>query len=779
VLLNQISRVIVVATGALSSILGAVVLVGWYSHNTLLIQVSPTFVPMQYNTALGFFLSGLGVMTLFFGQLRIARVSGIVVGLVGGLTLIEYVGGLDLGIDQLFMEHYVTTQTSHPGRMAPNTALCFLLTGLALVMLARSVETDLVGQAGGILGALILGLGTVAFTGYVVRLETAYGWGHLTRMAVHTATGFMDLGIAVMALAWINEDRRKRRFPKWSPGAIAIGVMTLTIALWQAIETDVSHRGDEGAITHSLAHHLLLVFGLLLAAALSLSLKLAQTAREQARHVFDINLSLKESEEKFRSMADAASDAVIMLDSDAKVSFWNQAAEKMFGFQRDEIYGREFHRLCVPKDQFPAFEAGYARFRHTGKGQLFGRTVEETAVRKSGSQFPVELSLSAVKIRDEWHTIGIVRDITVRHIHQLEVKRLNKRLELIIKSAAEGIYGTDHDGHCTFINPAALAMLGYDSNEIVGLDQHALFHYAKADGSPYPAKDCPVSLAINDGKSRHITDEVFWRKDGTSFPVDYVCSPLVENGKTMGSVVAFRDNTERKNFEEKLKRSNEDLEQFASAISHDLQAPLNSVTGFLGLMKLKYADTISPDALEYVELAEEGGRQMSSLITDLLEYSRLSTNNESFASVDMTEVCGLCLNMLQTEIAESGASIDISDLSEVTGDRSQLIRLVQNLIGNSLKYRAKDRPPKLQISSREDGEFLRFSLSDNGIGIEPIYFEKIFGVFERVHENMGYEGTGIGLAQCKKIVERHGGRIWVESEPGNGSTFFFTLPASV
>jgi two-component system, sensor histidine kinase and response regulator len=245
-------------------------LAGWYLRNETLIQVSPSFVPMQYNTALGFFLAGLGVLLGVLAYRRGALGFGILVLLVGGLTLVQYIFGAELGIDQLFMEHYITTATSHPGRMAPNTALCFSLTGTAIVLggwpASGRHRPSLISG----LGALTFGLGFISFAGYVMELETAYGWGRLTRMAVHTAAGFMLLGGALIALAWIREELRKVELPRWLPLIVGIGVLTIAVSLWQALNADTAIGGSQ---------YLVLGFGISLSIALSAMVSLLNTSR--------------------------------------------------------------------------------------------------------------------------------------------------------------------------------------------------------------------------------------------------------------------------------------------------------------------------------------------------------------------------------------------------------------------------------------------------------------------------------------------------------------------
>jgi len=232
---QSISFSCVLLASVLSLLLGLVVLTGWYTHNLNLIQVNPAFVPMQYNTALGFVLSGLGLLALAFTRLHTAALLGSLALLLGLATLLQYIAGLDLSIDQVFMEHYVKVKTSHPGRMAPNTALCFSLSGLTIALAALFKKKELTNGVLGSLGVVVLGLGIVAFTGYFAGMETAYGWGHLTKMAIHTALGFIILGIGFFAFAWHEEKKFSTGKPKWLYLPIGITSLTITLAFWQAL----------------------------------------------------------------------------------------------------------------------------------------------------------------------------------------------------------------------------------------------------------------------------------------------------------------------------------------------------------------------------------------------------------------------------------------------------------------------------------------------------------------------------------------------------------------
>ena len=226
---------------------------------------------------------------------------------------------------------------------------------------------------------------------------------------------------------------------------------------------------------------------------------------------------------------------------------------------------------------------------------------------------------------------------------------------------------------------------------------------------------------------------------------------------------------------EELSRSNRDLEQFASVASHDLQEPLRMVASYTELLARRYSSQLDDEARKFILYAVEGATRMQQLIDDLLLFSRVGTRKLPQESVSTEELLATALHNLQAAIDESGAEITRDELPTVRADSSQMLQLFQNLVGNAIKFRRPGEPPRIHVSACTLGQEWQFSITDNGIGIDPQFSERIFTIFQRLHAREQYPGTGIGLAICKRIVERHGGRIWVESVPGQGSTFHFTL----
>ena len=354
-----------------------------------------------------------------------------------------------------------------------------------------------------------------------------------------------------------------------------------------------------------------------------------------------------------------------------------------------------------------------------------------------------------------------------------------QRFHAFAETANDGIVTADAGGQIVEWNRAARAMFGYGDAEVLGKPLTVLmperYREAHLKGlARFISTGKPIAIG-------HSVEVHGRRKDGAEFPIELSLSAWTMDGKQFFSGI-IRDITERRRAEDDLKRtvadlamSNADLDQFASVASHDLQEPLRAVAGCVELLEKLYRDKLDARAVELIGHSVEGARRMQTLINDLLAYSRVGTRGRDFVATDSNASLDRALANLITALRETGAVITRDPLPVLKADSTQLPQLFQNLIGNGLKFCAGKRPEIHVGAQRKDGSWL-FSVRDNGIGIEPQYGERIFVIFQRLHTRTEYPGTGIGLAICKRIVERHGGKIWVESELGGGATFCFTIP---
>ncbi len=360
------------------------------------------------------------------------------------------------------------------------------------------------------------------------------------------------------------------------------------------------------------------------------------------------------------------------------------------------------------------------------------------------------------------------------------LRRSEERFRSLVENASNVIAIVDTDAAVRYVSDSSMRVVGCRPDELTG---KALLGYVHPDDRE---KLAAVLSSCAQESGAVLTSEVrFKRSEGDWCTIEVVASNRLSDPAISGIVITFRDITERMRAAEalvqkaeELARSNTELQQFAYVASHDLQEPLRMLSSYSQLLSKRYQGRLDQKADTYIRFIVDGAKRMQVLINDLLTYSRVGTRGKPLGPTDCEAVLKAALTSLQIAIRESGAVVTQDPLPTVLGEESQLGQLFQNLIGNGIKYR-NSRAPQIHVSCRQKAADWLFSVKDNGIGIDPQYAERIFIIFQRLHTREEYPGTGIGLAVCKKIVERHGGRIWVESEAGKGATFYFTLPALV
>lgn len=364
-------------------------------------------------------------------------------------------------------------------------------------------------------------------------------------------------------------------------------------------------------------------------------------------------------------------------------------------------------------------------------------------------------------------------------VEQAALRRSEERFRSLVQNASDLILIVDGHGRIAYASDSAATLTGFTASMLLGMPLLGLFHQ-----DDRPAVESLLNLPVRDSDRGETREVRFNTQDGAWRIGEIVCVNRLNDPAIGGFVVTVYDVTEKREAAQalerqasELKRSNEDLQQFAYVASHDLQEPLRMVIGYMGLLEKRYTGKLGPEADEFIGFAVDGAKRMQALIKDLLVYSRTGTQAKEAQEVDCSAILGKTLATLNITIQENNARVTHDELPLVRAEGTQLGQLFQNLIGNALKYR-NGNAPEVHIGCRRAGTFWEFFVRDNGIGIDPQFAQKVFIIFQRLHTKEQYPGTGIGLAVCKKIVERHGGRIWVESKPQEGSTFYFTLPAT-
>jgi PAS domain S-box-containing protein len=482
--------------------------------------------------------------------------------------------------------------------------------------------------------------------------------------------------------------------------------------------------------------------------------------------------ALRGSEEKYRMLLDGIHDyAIYMLDPKGMIVSWNAGAERIKGYTTEEIIGKNFSCFYPPEE----IEKGKPEevLRLTTSNDRYEE--QGMRVRKDGSQFLASVTLTALRNPSGFLQgfSEISRDLTERSESEVKYRGL-------LEAAPDAMVVVNPTGEIVLLNAQAENQFGYHRDELLGQKVKNIIPEGFAERLITDAtRTVAEALAQQIGTGIELSGR---RKDGTEFPIEIMLSPL-ESPDGILVTAAVRDISVRRAAEEllvktvgDLKRSNEELQQFAYVASHDLQEPLRMVASYTQLLEKRYKGQLDSDANEFIAFAVDGCNRMKGLIEDLLAYSRAGMSDQLPCRISGENALGEALTNLRAAVEESGAVVTHDALPTVTTNSTQLTQIFQNLVGNAIKYRGPE-PPDIHVSAiRNGGNEWTFSIRDNGMGIDPQYFERIFVIFQRLHGREEFEGTGIGLAVCKKIVEQIGGRIWVESQIKKGSTFYFTLP---
>ncbi|MDD5408715.1 MAG: PAS domain S-box protein [Candidatus Omnitrophica bacterium] len=482
-----------------------------------------------------------------------------------------------------------------------------------------------------------------------------------------------------------------------------------------------------------------------------------------------------------RSLIETSLDPLVTISSEGRITDVNEATIKATGIPREQLIGTEFSNYFTEPQKA---EAGYREVFSKGFVVDYPLTIHH----KDGHLIDVLYNASIYKdsLGNVMGVFAAARDVTL-------LKQASRYARSLLEASLDPLVTISVDGKITDVNEATMKATGRSRTQLIGTEFSSYFTEPQKAEAGYRevfskgfVTDYPLTIRHLDGRLTDVLYNASIYKDarGNVLGVFAAARDITVLKQAEAELKLHRDNLEAlvkertndlESVNKRLARSNENLEQFAYVASHDLQEPLRTMASYSQLLERRYKDKLDKDANEFIDFIVDAAGRMQRLITDLLAYSRLRHMESSGDFVDCNKVLSRVLMATKQAIAESNASVTFDNLPVIKGHEINLVQLFQNLIGNAIKFCGKNEC-RVHISAKKNaGEWL-FSVEDNGIGIEPQYQEKIFMIFQRLHKKDEYAGTGIGLAICKKIVENHGGKIWVESELGKGSTFYFTIP---
>jgi PAS domain S-box-containing protein len=831
------------AAGALCGAVGWLALAGWHLHAPALFQLSEKWTPVQYNTALSFVLCGVALMALARERRRVTLSCGALVLIAAAMTGAEYIFAIDLHIDRLLFEPWLNTPAAHPGRMAPNTALSLLGGSVSLLLIVWRGHGRVRLWIATPAAALTLALPAVAMAGYAASLGAAYGWGMERAMALPTAIALVALGAGLLRAAWREGSREQVGWVGSLAPAVTVGFGSAALLLWRALQIEQRAQitpGAPGWWAPDAALLLAVVAGAGLAYVVhkagfarernrqleDMNLLLEQAIAERRRTEDELtrtNRALQMVNECNQALVRATTEEEL-LQRICKLAVSVGGYRLAWVGYREEDEARSVRVVCQSGPESAYVEPGTV----TWADDECGRDPAGTAIRtgepevcpdvRSVSSFAPwreralrhELGSSiAVPLLDAGRALGAlsiyaaqphafdqaeirlltelggdlafgIRALRTRAEHRAAERRLQEQAALL-ELAPVAIFVRNLDGRIAFWSKGADAMYGWSAEETLGRTTDAVLSteyqqsVAEIEAAVAERETWEGELVHRCRDGRRITVASRWalRHDADGVPAGYLEVNL--------------DITERQRVEEaleryaaELKRSNAELQDFAYIASHDLQEPLRKISAFGDRLREHCGDSLDQTSRDYLGRMLNSSARMAALIEGLLQYSRVASRPETMASVDLVQVIFEVVADLEERMQACGARLQVEALPRLRADRMQMHQLLQNLIANALKFHRPGVAPEVRVRWRHAGEdWIELFVADNGIGFDESYASRLFRPFQRLHGRGEYEGSGMGLAICRKIAERHGGSIVARSAPGEGSTFIVRLPANL
>ncbi|WP_323191101.1 PAS domain S-box protein [Halostella sp. PRR32] len=464
---------------------------------------------------------------------------------------------------------------------------------------------------------------------------------------------------------------------------------------------------------------------------------------------------------KYERIVETIDDGIYVVDENGHYTMVNDAYTELTGYTREELLGEHATRIV---DEATIERASELR-AEMADGNAASPTLATTIRTADGNRVPVEVTFTSLPTDGGQERVGVVRDVTEREKQRRKLEKSERRYRTLVENFPNGAVGLfDENLRYTAVGGGLLDVSSVDSEERIGNSVYDIYPDEIVEEVE------PYFNAALDGESH-------------SFETDYHDRHLfahtlpIRNAddEVFAGMLVVQDVTERREYQRQLEESNKRLEQFAYAASHDLQEPLRMVSSYLQLIETRYGDALDEEGREFLEFAVDGADRMRGMINGLLQYSRVETRGDEFQPVDLTDVLAAVREDLRIKIEGYDAEVTAESLPRVRGDPEQLRQVLQNLLSNAITY-SGDEPPRIHVFAERSGAEWTVSVSDEGVGIAPEDQDRIFEVFQRAHSHTEHSGTGIGLALCERIIERHDGEIWVESTPGEGTTVSFTVP---